>query len=144
MWLHLDFMYKERSLVDLGFGDLNLPYSARWCLNMCLVYLMCACLLCLMWVVTVFNRQTHEATSRLHLQHKNLVCLPLHCLNTLVRATRKEKLTKLTKESRMLSNMAQSYYNHFATYSKGRKQVTQLVPNMVWKLVYADFKAGKP
>jgi hypothetical protein len=44
----------------------------------------------------------------------------------------------------MLSNMAQSYYNHFATYSKGRKQVTQLVPNMVWKLVYADFKAGKP
>lgn len=62
----------------------------------------------------------------------------------LVRATQKEKVTKPTIESRMLSNMAQSYYNHFATYNKGSKQVTQLVPNMVWKLVYANFKVGKP
>lgn len=60
------------------------------------------------------------------------------------RANWKEKVTKQTVDSGMLSNMATSYYNHFATYSKGRKQITHFVPNMVWKLVYADFKAGKP
>ena len=42
-------------------------------------------------------------------------------------------------DSTMLSNMSTSYYKHSTSYNIGRTQVTQLVPNVVWKKVYADF-----
>ena len=42
-------------------------------------------------------------------------------------------------ESEQLSVMVASYHQHFGKYSNGRKQVLQLIPNAVWKLVYADF-----
>jgi hypothetical protein len=32
--------------------------------------------------------------------------------------------------------MAISYQIHFVTYSDGKKNVTYLIPSMIWKLVY--------
>ena len=42
-------------------------------------------------------------------------------------------------ESEQLSVMVASYHQHFGKYSNGQKQVLQLIPNVVWKLVYVDF-----
>ena len=39
----------------------------------------------------------------------------------------------------MLSLLVSLYTTHFATYSSGRTNVTQLVPGKVWKLVYEQF-----
>lgn len=39
----------------------------------------------------------------------------------------------------MLAKMSHSYYVHFAEYSRIRKNVTQLVSNLVWWKVYEDF-----
>jgi hypothetical protein len=36
--------------------------------------------------------------------------------------------------------MATSYNLHFANYSLGNKQVTQLIPPIVWKQVYIDYQ----
>jgi hypothetical protein len=38
-------------------------------------------------------------------------------------------------DSAHLSALVSSYNVHFAAYSEGRKQVTQLIPSKVWKLV---------
>lgn len=85
MQLHLDFMYKERSLAKLPWALETLIYhvmqdGASICVSSISCACACACVSCLMWIVTIFEWQTHEATPKLHLQPKNLVCLPLHCL----------------------------------------------------------------
>jgi hypothetical protein len=41
-------------------------------------------------------------------------------------------------ESLYLSIMPTNYHNHFATYSNDKKNVTQLIPLVVWKSVYTD------
>ena len=44
-----------------------------------------------------------------------------------------------------LSLMVSSYHKHFNEYSVGRKKTSfQLVPSLVWKLVYADFMKEYP
>ena len=42
-------------------------------------------------------------------------------------------------ESVHLSTLIASYNIHFAKYSEGRKNVTQLIPSAVWKSIYKDF-----
>ena len=44
----------------------------------------------------------------------------------------------------VLSSLVSSYTTHFATYSNGRTNVTQLVPGKVWKLVYEHFLREHP
>ena len=52
------------------------------------------------------------------------------------------KATNKTREivaSDHLSTLISSYNVHFAEYSTGRKNVTQVIPSLVWKNVYSDY-----
>jgi hypothetical protein len=40
--------------------------------------------------------------------------------------------------------MVVSYTGHFATYSIGKKQVTQVIPSAIWKNVYLDYQNEYP
>lgn len=117
---------------------------------MCLIYFMCMCMcMCLVSHVDCHNLRMANTRSNTKTppttQESSVPTITLPPLAPAkLRGTQKEKVTTPTIDSRMLSNMATNYYNYFATYSKKRKQITQLVPNMMWTLVYADFKAGKP
>ena len=57
---------------------------------------------------------------------------------------RREKSHRPIVDSVVLSWLVSSYTMHFATYSNGRKNVTQLVPGKVWKLVYEQFLREHP
>ena len=52
---------------------------------------------------------------------------------------RRERAHRPIVDSIVLSSLVSSYTTHFATYSSGRRNVTQLVPGKVWKLVYEQF-----
>ena len=52
---------------------------------------------------------------------------------------RRERSHRPIVDSHVLSSLVSSYTAHFATYSSGRTNVTQLVPEKVWKLVYEQF-----
>ncbi len=60
-------------------------------------------------------------------------------LKTKEKAFRREKVQRAIVESLYLSTMAINHHIHFATYSNGKKNVTQLIPLAVWKLVYIDY-----
>lgn len=47
-------------------------------------------------------------------------------------------------DSHVLSFLVSSYTTHFATYSSGKTNVTQLVPGKVWKMVYDQFLREHP
>lgn len=47
-------------------------------------------------------------------------------------------------DSIVLFSLVSSYTTHFAMYSSGRNNVTQLVPGKVWKLVYEQFLREHP
>ena len=57
---------------------------------------------------------------------------------------RREKSHRLIVDSVVLSWLVSSYTTHFATYSSGKKNVTQLVPGKVWKLLYEQFLQEHP
>ncbi len=38
--------------------------------------------------------------------------------------------------------MVTSYNLHFVNYSLGKKQITQLIPTLVWKQVYTDYQTA--
>jgi hypothetical protein len=38
--------------------------------------------------------------------------------------------------------MCAAYNHHFAIYNKNKSQNTQLIPNVVWKVVYASYKSN--
>jgi uncharacterized protein YaaW (UPF0174 family) len=40
--------------------------------------------------------------------------------------------------------MVVSYTGHFAKYSIGKKQVTQVIPSAIWKNVYLDYQKEYP
>jgi hypothetical protein len=40
--------------------------------------------------------------------------------------------------------MVAFYNKHFANYNMGKKQVIQLIPNVVWKQVYIDYQMHHP
>ncbi len=52
-----------------------------------------------------------------------------------------EKINCAIVESTHLSNMCATYNDHFAMYSKNKSQNTQLIPNVVWKVVYVSYKS---
>ena len=56
------------------------------------------------------------------------------------KAPRREKGSRPIVDSLHLSCLVASYNVHFAKYCKGRKQVTQLVPSIVWKEVFKEYK----
>jgi hypothetical protein len=56
------------------------------------------------------------------------------------KAPRREKVSRPIVDSLHLSCLVASYNVHFAKYCKGRKQVTQLVPSLVWKEVFKEYK----
>jgi hypothetical protein len=43
-------------------------------------------------------------------------------------------------ESPHLSTMVAFYYKHFASYSRGKKHVTQLILVVMWKQIYIDYQ----
>ena len=47
-------------------------------------------------------------------------------------------------DSHHLSTLIASYNHHFAEYSNGRVKVTQIIPSVVWKLVYTDYNEVVP
>jgi hypothetical protein len=40
--------------------------------------------------------------------------------------------------------MDRSYNCHFVKYSKEKKNVTQLIPTLVWKAIYAKYRETYP
>ena len=56
------------------------------------------------------------------------------------KAPRQEKGLRPIVESLHLSGLVASYNVYFAKYCKGRKQVTQLVPSLMWKEVFKEYK----
>ena len=57
---------------------------------------------------------------------------------------RRERMHRLIVDSSVFSSLVSSYTTHFATYSNGRTNVTQLVSEKVWKLVYEQFLREHP
>ena len=56
------------------------------------------------------------------------------------KAHRWEKGSRPIVDSLHLLCLVASCNVHFAKYCKGRKQVTQLVPSLVWKEVFKEYK----
>ena len=57
---------------------------------------------------------------------------------------RRERSHRPIVDSIVLSSLVSSYTTHFAMYSNGGTNVTQLVPGKVWKLVYEQFLQEHP
>jgi hypothetical protein len=60
------------------------------------------------------------------------------------KASQWEKGNCAIVESTHLSNMCVAYNHHFDIYSKNKSQNTQLIVNVVWKVVYASYKSNYP
>jgi hypothetical protein len=56
------------------------------------------------------------------------------------KAPRKEKALKCIMDFVHLSSLTSSYNHHFMFYGQDIKNVTQLVPNHVWKVIYVNYK----
>jgi hypothetical protein len=56
----------------------------------------------------------------------------------------KEKTPRQIVESFHLSTVPASYTCHFATYNIGKKQVTHVIPSIVWRNVYFDYQKEYP
>jgi len=52
----------------------------------------------------------------------------------------KEKIPRQLVDSIQFNTMATSYNLHFANYSLGKKQVTQLILIVVWKQIYINYQ----
>lgn len=57
---------------------------------------------------------------------------------------RRERFHRPIVDSLVIDSLVASYNTHFATYSRWKKNVTQLVPGKVWKLVYEQFLREHP
>jgi hypothetical protein len=51
----------------------------------------------------------------------------------------KQKTPRQIVESLHLTTVVVSYICHFATYNTSKKQVTLVIPNIVWRNVYLDY-----
>jgi hypothetical protein len=58
------------------------------------------------------------------------------------KAPRREKGNHAIVESTHLSSMCVVYNHHFTIYSKNKSKNTQLIHNVVWKVVYASYKSN--
>ncbi len=59
-----------------------------------------------------------------------------------VKGTKMRKKNRAIVESTHLSNTCVTYYNHhFVIYNKYKSKNTQLISNVVWKVVYASYKS---
>jgi hypothetical protein len=54
----------------------------------------------------------------------------------------REKGNRAIVESTHLNNMCATYNHHFAIYSKNKFKNTQIIPNVVWKAIYASYKSN--
>jgi hypothetical protein len=57
------------------------------------------------------------------------------------KAPQREKGNRAIVESTHLSNMCVAYNHHFTIYSKNKSKNTQLIHNVVWKVVYVSYKS---
>jgi len=60
------------------------------------------------------------------------------------KAPQKDKNLRCIVDYVHLSSMAASYNHHFMLYNRNKNNVTQLIPNQVWKVVYKDYKKQFP
>ncbi len=60
------------------------------------------------------------------------------------KAPRQEKGNRAIMESTHLSSMCPTYNHHFAIYNKNKSKNTQLIPNVMWKVVYVSYKSDYP
>jgi hypothetical protein len=60
------------------------------------------------------------------------------------KAPRKEKALKCIMDFVHVSSLAKSYNHHFMLYNWDRKNVTQLAPSHVWKVVCVNYKLKFP
>jgi hypothetical protein len=56
----------------------------------------------------------------------------------------KDKNLRCIVDSMHVSSMLASYHHHFMFYSRDRSNVTQLILNQDWKVVYKDYKKHSP
>ncbi len=56
------------------------------------------------------------------------------------KAPQQEKGNRAIVDSTQLNNMCATYNHHFAIYNKDKLKNTQLIPNAMWKVVYASYK----
>jgi hypothetical protein len=54
----------------------------------------------------------------------------------------REKVPRQLVNSIQFNTMVTSYNLHFVNYSLGKKQITQLIPTLVWKQVYTDYQTA--
>ncbi len=64
--------------------------------------------------------------------------LTMHVLKT----PQHEKGNRAIMESTHLSNMCAPYNHQFAIFSKNKSKNTQLIHNVVWKVVYVSYKSN--
>jgi hypothetical protein len=56
------------------------------------------------------------------------------------KVARKDKQPQTIVDFFHLSTMVMNYQRHFVIYSRDKKKVTQLIPSLVWKIVYGEYK----
>jgi hypothetical protein len=61
-----------------------------------------------------------------------------------MKVARKEKQPWQIVESLHLSPMVTNYNHHFILYHRENKQVTQLIPRLVQRMIYAKYKKNYP
>ncbi len=53
---------------------------------------------------------------------------------------RKDRQSRTIMEFLHLNTMVTNYQRHFVIYLTDKKKVTQLIPSLVWKVVYGEYK----
>lgn len=53
---------------------------------------------------------------------------------------RKDKTSRCLVDSSHVCALEAAFHHHFAVYSKDRKTVNQIIPSVVWKAVYSQYK----
>ncbi len=60
------------------------------------------------------------------------------------KSEKKEKTTMGSSTMKSFETTVTSYHQHFSKYLKEKKQVMQFILNLVWKMVFANYKATFP
>jgi hypothetical protein len=56
------------------------------------------------------------------------------------KVARKDKQPQTIVEFLHLNTMVTSYHRHFVIYSREKKKVAPLIPSLMWKVVYGEYK----
>ncbi len=92
----------------------------------------------------MFVREIKEWMDLIILEWKGLNMMKSYCIFMWQRHQGKNKGASQFVEFVQLNIMCVAYIHHFAIYSKDKTKVTQLIPSMVWKVVYTTYKNDYP